>query len=185
MKSIGKSLPPKQTEEVRTCYLQRWFKDPTFFLLKTAGAGHGAAPRQIVWIRGGLAVEDVPTTLTGRPRPEPRRDLDTYILPTPAGPDQKWATWSRTEGTSPSEGLLLYSTHSFLHGDQGEGRGARPGLPPGLCAERQKLRSRSHADVWRGWLRALVWTFAPSVRPLLHLLRRFKMLHEFWTVLHL
>lgn len=60
-------------------YLQRFF-----FLPKPAGAGHGATSRQVVWIGGGLSVKNPPTTLTGRPQPEPQRDLDTYITPKPA-----------------------------------------------------------------------------------------------------
>lgn len=65
-----------QTNRGRLCLsLQRFF-----FLHKPAGAGHGAAPRQVVWIRGGLSVEDLPTMLTRRPQPEPQRDLDTYII---------------------------------------------------------------------------------------------------------
>lgn len=179
---MGRACLPNKQKRFEPVICKGGLRIPPFFYSKQPELDMGLPPRQAVWIRGGLAAEDMLTTLMGRPRLKPQRDLDTYFLPTPAGPDQKWATWPSTEGTSPSEGLLLYSTHFFLHGDQGEGRSAHPGLPPGLRAERQKLRSRRCADVWRGWLRALVWTFAPSVRPLLRLLRRFKMLHAFWTV---
>lgn len=55
----------------------------------------------------------------------------------------------------------------------------RPGRGEG--AERQSLWSKSCANIWKGWLRALVWTSVLSDRPLLLLLQKFKTLQEFWT----
>lgn len=125
MKPTEKSLLPKQRE--RFClYLQR------FFFLPQWGAGHESAPRQVVCIRGGLSVEDLPAMFRGRPLPEPQRQQDCtqnchqhltgLCTPTKAAPaDQNQAAQAAlasTQGTAAAalaERLLLSSTHSFLH----------------------------------------------------------------------
>lgn len=125
MKPPGKSLPPKQTG--RLClYLQMFF-----FLPKPEGAGHESAPRQVVCIRCGLSVEDLPAMHRGRPLPGPRRQEDCTqtchqhlrgeYTPTKAAPDQNQAAQAApasTQGAAAAvlaERFLLSSTHSFLH----------------------------------------------------------------------
>ena len=77
MKPVGKSLPPKQRKVV--------FVSPKVLLFtQTSRSWSWGSPRQVLWIGGGLSVEDLPTTLTGRPQPEPQSDLDTYNIPKPA-----------------------------------------------------------------------------------------------------
>lgn len=142
-------------------YLQRWIKDP-LFLPKLARTGHGAARRQVVWIGGGISVEDLPTMLTGRPQPEPQRDLDTYILPNPAvstpEPNSPPICWpSSKPGCSACAGQHLgnstsisgwrtpSSTYSFLHRlptTESRERGGKS-LPPRPLPTPPQLRGKS------------------------------------------